>query len=58
MHWQAFVEEAGDAGRMDFGTYKEISAVYSLNSFCYFQICFSLNWTTKVSEIPSGLLFS
>lgn len=40
MHWQAFVEEAGDAGRMDFGTYKEISAVYSLNSFCYFQIWF------------------
>lgn len=40
MHWKAFVEEAGDAGRMDFGTYKEISAVYPLNSFCYFQIWF------------------
>lgn len=35
-----FVEEAGDAGKMDFGTYKEISAEYSLNSFSYFQTWF------------------
>lgn len=57
IHWQVFVEEAGNAGSMDFGAYRDLCSRFTEIPFVILKFGFSLNLTTKYPKSLPALNF-